>query len=163
MDTSLRICRHSFGPSHWCLFFCFQILVPILGPFRNLAYFRGGSSGHHHFSVLLTISLPYKGGRSGCRGACVHSNTGENLDGPGYRSCRARSPPSPPWTEPRFPHVCAQPRGFSTDRVESKEFGDLLATPRRRAVTCTQLGVRVRQSLLSLDSLSPTVKPMAWI
>lgn len=62
--------------------------------------------------VQLTISLPYMGAGAGCGGDCMLSNTGDTLDGPGYRSLRAWSPPSRPGTELCPPPLCTQPRGF---------------------------------------------------
>lgn len=157
MDTCLQICGCSSGPSHWCPFLCFQPLFPICSPSVKLTCTPSTSPLWGHFPVLLTISLPWKGAGSGCRGACVHSSTGETLHGPSWGSLTARSPPSPPGTEPFSPQHCTQPRGFSGLGLGLRARGwetcwlHLVFT-----VTCSGLGVRVRQLLLSLHSLSPT-------
>lgn len=113
-----------------------------------------------HFQVLLTISPHYKGtGQS--EALCPLKHWRKRRLG----QVRKASDRGPIFSPPRTKlHTPAPIQGHFLARVfESKEFGDPLATPHRCSVTCSLPRVEVKQSFLSLVSLLPTVKRMAWI
>ena len=168
MDTCLQICGCSSGPSHWCPFLCFQPLFPICSPSVKLTCTPSTSPLWGHFPVLLTISLPWKGAGSGCRGACVHSSTGETFSSQGEGAKLGKPygsvPSLPSWDRALLSPALHPTQGIfrSWSGVESKGLGDLLAAPGLHSHLLGAWGKGEAASSLSTLTVSD-LRPMAWI
>lgn len=150
MDTCLQICGCSSGPSHWCLFLCFQPLFPICSPSMKLTRTPSTSPVQGALSCLINYFPPLEG----CwvwvqRGLCSLKHRRDprwaKLGKP-YSSV----PSLPSWDRallsPALHPGVAKTQGTfrSWSGVESKGLGDLLAAPGLYTVTCSGFGVRVR-------------------